>query len=719
MRPRYDHTAVRRSWKAALFSIALSAPLLAQDITLAQRMVVGLRFRGNRHIPAPILSASIATSNSSWNYRFLGGILRFLPGTKRYLDETELRRDVLRIQLLYRQHGYYQTRVDTTVQRTDDKARITFHITEGPPTLVDTVIVAGVDSVENSRNIARGLPLSAGRPFNRFLFNASADTITSRLRDRGYPFAEVFRSYSVDLGEERARAEFSVETGKRARIGEIVVEGLDRVSRRTVLRTVRARPGSVFRQQALFNSQRALYQRDLFRYVSVGLHSDSLMPGSDTLVRLLVRVVEAEKLTMRNGIGYGTIDCIRTQSNVRVRNFLGEARLLDLTGRLSKIGVGDPLDFNANNSICPELAHDRFSSDSAGLNYNISATITQPGAIIRRSTLSVSGFAERRSEFDAYLHETYGGGVGLRITFAGWVPPLSFSYRLSNDRTQAEPAVYCIFFDQCDPNVTNIFRNTIRQGRFALAVNDNSLDNPLEPVRGRQVNLELVTASALTGSEVRFDRLTGEIIQYFPLGGRRTVATRFRAGLVNAGRGRIGGDTVRYAPPPDRFYAGGPTTVRGFGRNEMGPVVYVVDRSDINVDTVGGVIDTGYGNVRASPLGSAGILLMNAELRVPTPVFGGKLSLAAYVDAGQLWEQTGAVIEAGPMYITPGIGLQFTTPLGPMRLDAAYNRYDRQAGRLYVIEGDTLTLADPAFRRGGGGSFLRRMQYHFSVGVPF
>lgn len=684
-------------------------------------MVVGLRFRGNRHIPAPILAASIATSNSSFTQRAFGGVLKFLPGTRRYLDDTELRRDVLRVQLLYRQYGYYETKVDTTVQRTDGKARITFHITEGPPTLVDTVIVTGLDSVENARTVSRSLPLRAGSPFNRFAFQAAADTIAGRLRDRGYPFAEVFRSYAVDRGELRARAEFAVETGQRARVGEIVVEGLDKISPRTVHRTVRARPGSVYRQQALFNSQRALYQRDLFRYVSVGLDDDSLVPGSDTLVRVRVRVVEAEKLTMRNGIGYGTIDCIRAQSTVRIRNFFGEARLLDLTGRLSKIGVGDPLDFNADNTICPELANDRFSSDTSGLNYNISATITQPGALIRRSTLSFSAFAERRSEFDAYLHQTYGGGLGLRIGFAGWVPPLSFSYRLSNDRTDAEPAVYCVFFDQCDPNVVNIFRNTIRQGRFAVALNDNTYDNPLEPLRGRQVNLELVHASPLTASEVRFDRLTGELVQYFPLGGRRTVATRVRAGFVAAGRGRIGGDTVRYAPPPDRFYAGGPTTVRGFGRNEMGPVVYVVDSSDVrfSADTLTGDSTYTAANVRASPLGSAGILLLNAELRMPTPILGGKLSFAAYVDAGQLWEQNGGRFAAGQFYVTPGVGFQFTTPLGPMRLDAAYNSYRRQAGRLYMVAGDELRLIDDDFSRGGGGSFLRRMQYHFSVGVPF
>ena len=71
---------------------------------------------------------------------------------------------------------------------------------------------------------------------------------------------------------------------------------------------------------------------------------------------------------------------------------------------------------------------------------------------------------------------------------------------------------------------------------------------------------------------------------------------------------------------------------------------------------------------------------------------------------------------------TPGVGLRFTTPLGPMRLDAAYNGYDRQRGPLYVVNtvAGTLDLVDPDFagpiRR---ESFLGRLQFHFSVGQAF
>jgi len=692
------------------------APVLAraQDFGLAQRTVTGLKFSGNRAIDDRTLKAAIATSASSLKYTFPLGLLRWLPvGTRRYFDETEFRRDVARVRLFYLQHGYYDARVDTVVRRSGDNVRIEFRITENEPTLIDTVIVQGIDSVENAGQLQRRLLLRPGEPFNRYLFQASVDTLLTLLRDRGYPFAQVFRSYTVDRGQRSARVEFDVMTGRRARIGDIVIEGLERVSPRTVMRALRLTPGAIYRQQALFNSQRALYQRELFRYVNVGLADDSLVGGNDTLVRVRVRVVEAEKMTYRLGLGYGTIDCLRTSSNVTIRNFFGEARLLELTGRVTKIGVGRPLDFGGTGeTLCPSLRNDRFSDE---LNFQLNATVTQPAVIIPRSTLSLTGFLERRSEFNAYRHQSAGGGVGLRVGFGGWVPPLSINYRLSRDRTDADRAVFCQFFDQCDPNTASAFGRDITQGRLSVASTDNTTNHPLEPTRGRILTLEATTSGTHTASEVSFNRFVGEYVQYFPIGRRTVLATRFRAGAVIAGTSEAFGDSVRYVPPPDRFYAGSPTTVRGFGRNEMGPVVYVADT--VTTDSAGGIVR--MVNLRSSPTGSAGIMLANAELRLPTPVFGGKLGFVTFVDAGRLWEQDGSRLRAGTLYVTPGIGVLFSSPLGPMRLDAAYNSYDPQPGRLYRIEGDTLSLVTDSFTRNRRDSFFRRIQWHFSVGQAF
>jgi outer membrane protein assembly factor BamA len=64
-----------------------------------------LKFEGNEAIPSDILASAIVTTNSSWFARaFFFRSLGFL-GAKRYFDEQEFRRDVLRLVVLYRRSG--------------------------------------------------------------------------------------------------------------------------------------------------------------------------------------------------------------------------------------------------------------------------------------------------------------------------------------------------------------------------------------------------------------------------------------------------------------------------------------------------------------------------------------------------------------------------------------------------------------------------------------
>ncbi len=706
---------MNRAAEAVLVLAALvAAPLAAQEIGAPERTVVGLHFQGNRVLDDFTLSTVLATSNSTWTYQY--GITRWLPiGTRQTFDEIEFRRDVVRLQLFYRQNGYYDVRVDTTVRRSGGMVDVTFRIEEGLPTLVDSVVVGGLEAPLRPYDFVRRLPLAAGRPFNRFLFEASADTLLQLLRNRGYPFAQVFRNYAVDRASRSARVEFDVYTGTRARIGEIVIAGNERVGDGTVRQALAMREGEWFSQDAVFASQRTLYQRDLFRYASVGFAPESLVGGADSLVRLRVLVAEARPVSLRLGAGYGTIDCLRTSSNLVVRNFLGQARQLDLSGRVTKIGVGRPLDFGgAGDAICPELRNDAFSDR---LNYQAGITLTQPSVLLRRSTLAISVFAERRSEFDAYLYQTVGASIALRMGLGGRKPSVSLAYRLSRDRTEAEPAVDCVFFDICDPSATAIFERPIRQASLAASVVSTTTDNPLEPTNGRVLSVELTTARALVGSQVRFDRMVVEGVRYVPLRHRRVLAFRLRGGVLDAGFGRFADSTFRYVPPSERFYAGGPTTVRGFGRNEMGPVVYVAD--SLRITTVGTASDTTYVNLRLSPSGSAALVLGNVELRLPTGLFANRLSVAFFADGGRLWQQRGERLVPGRFYLTPGAGMIIATPLGPMRLDIAYNGYDRQAGPLYVIQGTQLVPVDDAFTRPAGSSLWSRLQWHFSVGLGF
>ena len=107
----------------------------------------------------------------------------------------------------------------------------------------------------------------------------------------------------------------------------------------------------------------------------------------------------------------------------------------------------------------------------------------------------------------------------------------------------------------------------------------------------------------------------------------------------------------------------------------------------------------------------------NVELRVPSPVFSSRLRLAMFVDAGGVW-QRGGEISTAVIRVTPGIGLRLSTPLGPARLDVAYNPYRLQAGTLFQVDQDGSLTAVP-----GQDSYVlgrnRKFTFHVAVGQAF
>ncbi|MFL5471127.1 MAG: POTRA domain-containing protein, partial [Gemmatimonadales bacterium] len=151
-----------------LAMISWTAAALAQQPS--QRVIRQLKFEGNQAISDEILAAAIVTTNSSWFARaFLFRSFKFL-GTKRFFDEEEFRRDVVRLSVLYKRSGYPDAVVDTLVSRTPEDVYITFRVTEGDPIRVTRMVTTGLDSLPPRlrRSVLLDLPLQVGDPFNRF-----------------------------------------------------------------------------------------------------------------------------------------------------------------------------------------------------------------------------------------------------------------------------------------------------------------------------------------------------------------------------------------------------------------------------------------------------------------------------------------------------------------------------------------------------------------------
>jgi len=704
--------------RSAVFALTLA--LLGAAIPAAAQetapVVRSLTFDGNHAIPDYNLSIAIGTTNSSWFAR--KWIVRWIGlGEKRYFDPVEFRRDVLRVTLFYRQSGFMEVKVDTVVRRTGRDIHLKFLITEGPPIVVRSMKVTGLDTIAGSKNLAEDLPLREGAPFNRFLFQASADSIISRLRNRGYPAVEVFRNYAVDRKARSATLSLDVVPGPYSLFGPVRVEGATKVDTTFIRQLLSTRPGERFSQQDIFQSQRKLYQTELFRLATVTIDSSRYQADS-AVVPMAVLVSEGRSHRIRSSLGFATNDCFRGGAGWTSRNLFNTGRLFDLSARVSKVGVGRPFDLGLDNSLCKSLRSDTIGSSKA--NYNVTAAIRQPRFFTPTITGTFSLFAERRSEFQIYRREEIGTSLALTRETVRRVP-MSLSYRLAYGATEASAATFCAFFNACTPQDAIRLREKRLLGIVTAGISWPRQNNPLDPSRGHLYAFDLSHSSRFTGSAAlqSFTRLTGDVAWYRTLGSGGTVLSwHLRGGAIFAPKVSLDSASGNFIPPEQRFYAGGPNDVRGYDRNELGPVVYVVNAVD-TLDVTGArtlaQVDSGIIRPRFSATGGNTLAIGQLELRIPSPIWSERLRLALFVDAGTLYERGKTKLAPVRVRITPGAGLRLNTPLGPARFDVAYNGYDQPPGALYLQRNNSLTLLRTDYVQ----QRKSRLTYHISFGQPF
>ena len=363
----------------------------------------------------------------------------------------------MRIRLFYRLRGYYKTAVKTSVMPAGTGAvRVGFGITEGPPVMIDTLTVTGLDSVEIRDRLLHELDhFRHDHTSRRSSCSPSSTPCAQQLHDSGYPYAAApLASSEVDPATDRARVEYQffeqfrgqpMAIPKRvAHIGQIEIDispGGDsaKIDTSTVRRLLSFKVGDVFRAKDLARSERDLYQLETYSHVGVALAPDSVQPN-DSLLIVLVQLNESKMISLGVGAGWATLDCIRTQARLADRNFVGGARRLELNGRLSHL------------ALCPRDV--RNDSISNRVNYYASGTIRLRGLIGPHTLPSFTLFSERTSEFRAYVRETVIGGaaeVSRDLQPRDLRPglPLTLSYRLEYGRTTASPAVFCQLFNRC------------------------------------------------------------------------------------------------------------------------------------------------------------------------------------------------------------------------------------------------------------------------------
>jgi outer membrane protein assembly complex protein YaeT len=624
-------------------------------------IVKDLSFTGNTAAPTDQLRSVLATVESPT-----------LPwGPREYFSREEFEADLKRVVAFYRDRGYPDARVRSFDARLSDdqkSVRLRIDIEEGEPIRVERVVLTGLESLPeaNRHDLETRLPLKVGAPLDRSLLQASREAAVDELKNHGYPLAAVNVAESPGSSDRQRVVTYSAVPGRLAYVGRIEIAGTASVDDRIVRRQLTFRPGQLFQQSKLRESQRRLYSMELFNFVNVEAVTavDIATASAETVgaenaadrIPTRVTVTEGKHRKVNFVADYGTTEKLRGEIDWRHVNFFGGARTAGVFARYSAIDRGVRLNLRQPYFFSPRYSfavsgQSWFSDEPA---YELTTTGGR-ATIAREFTRSRSVLAPRQT-------------TTLALTYANEWEDYTISNRALEDPTFRDELIAL----GLDP------RTGTGRGQLAALFLDagrNTTDNLLDAKRGYVASLHLETAARWLGGDFDYREVSGEARYYQALGTRVVAAVRGRAGSINSS-----GSEEELVPFFKRYFLGGATNLRGWGRYEVSPL-------------------SGSG----LPIGGQTFVNFSTELRFPfafrVPLLGS-FGAVVFLDGGNVWTNPWD-FNVNDLRYDVGPGLRYNTPIGPVRLDVGW--------QLNPIEGLQVN----------GAAQKRALRVHFSIGQAF
>jgi outer membrane protein insertion porin family len=574
------------------------------NINEGRRMTIDrIVIRGNKGLSDRQIKKALATSERE--YWILRGKL-----VRQRLDE-----DVERILALYNDHGYIQARVegyDIAVDRQKARVTLTFTVVEGPQYLVDQVKITGV-TLFPEREVRRLVKLKPGEVYSRSKLRETVREITDLYSTIGRAAADVVPKTEQNPATARVALTIEITEGPEVYVERINISGNLRSQDKILRREIPMAEGELFTLQKLQRARQRLLNLGYFEKVEVGTK-----PGSDTS-KIVVSVDVTERPTgiFSIGGGYSSVDEFVATFDLAQRNFLGrgwEASLRVRAGSRSQQGI---------------------------------ISFTEPWLFDRPLSAGFDIFNIRR-EFTEYNYNSLGGGLRLSHPFAEYWR-WHTGYRLTQDEiSDLTEVASSALRDEEGTRVTSLVSGSLTR---------DSRDSVLAPTRGGLTSVSLDVAGL--GGDSRYIKTVASTAYFQPIWLGHVLS-----GRLEGGYGLGWGDDP--LPLFERFYLGGPNSIRGFKFRRLSPL-----------DEAG------------TRIGGTSEILANAEYIIPLP-FG--VRLAAFFDIGNVYG-FGTRFDPTETREAVGVGFRWMSPFGPIRIEYGV-KLDRRKGEDFGA-------------------------LHFSVGSPF
>jgi outer membrane protein assembly complex protein YaeT len=567
-----------------------------------------------------------------------------VPRRTRYVfNQQRFETDLRRIEAFYADRGFPDAKVTGVDVRFNDartKVRLTVTVAEGAPINVRALTFVGFDIIPLDRldDLRDRAGLVAGRPRDRQVVTQSRDVALNELRDRGYPYAEVQVSEEVHETERETTVVLTAQPGPRSVFGTIEIVGDRSVSENVIRRQLTIRSGDLYRRSTVQETQQNLYAMALFQFVNIEILEPNLR---DPNVKMRITVAEGRHQRVNGGVGYGTEERARVEGEYRHVNFFGDARTAGVRARFSRFDRGVRLDMRQPYFFAPKL-----SAGIDGQRWNTYTPAYQ--SVVTGARLS---FVQRFSARNSVTASIWSERASSEITALGL-----------ND-----PDLYADLIALGLDPTTGVQRGTV--SAVALDWSHTTTDDILDPRRGFHVVARVEDAGRVLPGTFGYAAFSTDARHYAPVSGKLVVANRIQLGVIAPA-----GGVPTNVPFSKKLFLGGATSVRGWGRFEVGPL--------------GG---------SGLPIGGNALIAASSEARLRLK---GKLGGVLFVDAGNVWPNRGDISLEDLRYAA-GLGLRYQTPVGPVRFDFGY--------QLNRIEGLQVNRRPES----------RRWRLHFSIGQAF
>ena len=634
----YPHAVVRFQYQQQPSGVTI-----VYDAKLGARYsVTEPKFKGNHQYSEDRLEklVSVKQTHSILGFRIIRG----------QFSQALLKESVSSIEALYKRNGYKNVAVTPKVTEKAKKIHVIFSIVEGPQQRVGTFRIDGNRTQPlDALSAHKPLNLQPGKPYSPYLLGQDRNRILASYLDLGYLDATFNSEVTPSANDPNVMSVvYIVHEGRQGHISNVVTLGANMTHPGFIRAVVRpdVSAGKPLSQGKFLTAESDLYNLDVFDWASVKPLEPTVAQAQD---EVLVKVHESKRYTIDIG---GGIEIIPRSANIPV----GEVALPGLPpiGLGSKYTVTQKSFFGPRGSFA--LArHDIFGRAETATIATVLSRLDQSGEFTYSdprlfradwsSLFSVS--AERSTENPIYTDVVEQASYQAERSFKG-AKPRNLIFRYSFQKVDLSNIII--------PDLVLPEDQHVRVSTVSAEYLRDTRDNPLDARHGMYQTFNVGITPTAFGSSANFIRLLGQNSFYVPVAPWLTWASRISAGFAVP-------FADSHVPLSERFFSGGPDTLRGFPIDGAGP------QRPVQVCSVPSNPSTC--TLISVPVGGDMLFMVNTEARFPIGLLSG-LGGALFYDGGNVYNNINLRQLASNYTNTVGIGLTYNTPVGPVRFDVGY-----------------------------------------------